>query len=329
VHQAGDELMARSWERRIERIRRDRSSGASTLLSYGIEAARLFLAEAHRLPPDRFAAQLKRFTLLLVTSQPSMAVFLTLLNVLWLACEEGARTPSATPSAWRRVHAALVRYADGIDRGLLAVVRRAAALVKPRSLVLTYSSSTVVQLALWRAMAVGRSFEVVCSESRPMQEGVALARRLSDLGISVHLVVDAGLTEWVKEADLLLLGADAILPDVMVNKVGTEPLLQAARHAGVPAYILADSSKWLPAPLARFWWVRDEDPTQLLRPIPLNVRVHNRYFGGSTLSLVTGVVWEGVVPRPGEVNERIARLPASRLLPDFLARGYPLGHSGI
>ena len=304
-------------------IRRDRSSGASTLLSHGIEAARLFLEDAHHLPPDRFAAQLKRFTLLLVTSQPSMAVFLTLLNVLWLACEKGARTPSA----WRRVHAALVRYADGIDRGLLAVVRRAAALVKPRSLVLTYSSSTVVQLALWRAMAVGRSFEVVCSESRPVQEGVALARRLSDLGISVHLVVDAGLTEWVKEADLLLLGADAILPDVVVNKVGTEPLLQAARHAGVPAYILADSSKWLPSPLARFWWVRDEDPTQVLRPIPPNVRVHNRYFGASTLSLVTGVVWEGGVARPGEVNERIARLPTSRLLLELLARGYPLGHS--
>ena len=252
-----------------------------------------------------------------------MAVFLTLLNAVWLACEKGARTPSA----WRRVHAALVWYADGIDRGLLAVVRRAAALVKPRSLVLTYSSSTVVQLALWRAMAVGRSFEVVCSESRPVQEGVALARRLSDLGISVHLVVDAALTEWVKEVDLLLLGADAIMPVVVVNKVGTEPLLQAARHAGVPAYILADSSKWLPSPLARFWWVRDEDPTQVLRPIPPNVRVHNRYFGASALSLVTGVVWEGGVARPGEVNERIARLPTSRLLLELLARGYPLGHS--
>lgn len=317
--------MARNWERRVERIRRDQSSGASTLLSHGIEAARLFLADAHHLPPNRFAAQLERFTLHLVTSQPSMAVFLTLLNALWLACEKGA----CTPSAWRRVHAALTRYTDGIDRGLLAVVRRAATLVKPRSLVLTYSSSTVVRLALWGAMAVGRSFEVVCSESRPVQEGVALARRLSDLGISVHLVVDAALTEWVKEADLLLLGADAILPAIVVNKVGTEPLLRAARHAGVPAYILADSSKWLPGPLARFWWVRDEDPTQLLRPIPANVQVHNRYFGASALSLATGVVWEGGVARPGEVNRHIARLPTSRLLLDFLAKRYPLGHSGI
>ena len=117
------------------------------------------------------------------------------------------------------------------------------------------------------------------------------------------------------------------MPGVVVNKVGTGSLLHAARHAGVPAYILADSSKWLPSPLARFWCVRDEDPRQLLRPIPPNVQVHNRYFGSSALSLVSGVVWEGGVARPRGVNQRIARLPTSRLLRELLAKRFPFGHS--
>ncbi|MBI4198982.1 MAG: hypothetical protein HY535_00715, partial [Chloroflexi bacterium] len=222
----------------------------------------------------------------------------------------------------------LVRFADGIDRGLGLTVRHGAALVRSRSLVQTYSNSTAVRLALWRAMGAGRRFEVVCSESRPMREGVSLARRLAALGIPVHLVVDAALAEWVERADLVLLGADAILPEAVVNKVGTEPLLHAARRAGVPAYVLAESSKWLPDALAEFWRIREEAPEEIARPGVPNLRVHNRYFGTSPLSLVTGLVWEGGVTRPAALRRRISRLPVSKGLVKLLARGRTAGNRG-
>jgi translation initiation factor 2B subunit (eIF-2B alpha/beta/delta family) len=176
-------------------------------------------------------------------------------------------------------------------------------------------------MALWRAMAAGRRFEVVCSESRPMCEGVALARRLAALGVPVHLVVDAALPEWMGRADLVLLGADAITPEGAVNKVGTEPLLHAARRTGAPAFVLADSSKWLPERLARFWQIREEAPEEIARSDDPNLRVRNRYFGKSPLALVTGVVWEGGVSRPGEIRRRIARLPVSASLVRLLGRG--------
>lgn len=300
--------MLPSWERILEQIRRDRRSGASVLLARGIETARLFLASTRKLPPAGLTAALERFTLRLTAGQPSMAAFLTLANALWLARGEGSgRLPS-----WGALHDALVRYADGIDRGLGLTVRHAAPLVRSRSLVLTYSNSTAVRLALWRAMAAGRRFEVVCSESRPMREGVTFARRLAALGIPVHLVVDAALAEWIERANLVLLGADAVMPDVVANKVGTEPLLHAARRAGVPAYMLADSSKWLPDALAEFWRIREEAPEEVARPGVPTLRVHNLYFGTSPLPLVTGVVWEGGVARPADVRRRITRLPVSK-----------------
>lgn len=197
--------MLSAWERRLERIRRDRRSGASVLLAGGIEAARVFLAGTRRLPPGRLQAALERFTLRLTASQPSMAAFLTLANALWLACGE-LRGES---SCWPALHDALVRYADGVDRGLRASVGQTAALIRRRSRVLTYSS------------------------------------------------------------------------------------------------------KWLPQPLARFWGVREEPPGQIARPGDPNLLVHNRYFGTSPLSLVSGVVWEGGMARAVEVRRRIARLPVS------------------
>jgi translation initiation factor 2B subunit (eIF-2B alpha/beta/delta family) len=307
--------MADGWERLLERIRRERRAGASQLLAHGIEAARLFLNAVRHLRPEPLTGALEKFTLRLTASQPSMAPLLTLANALWLAEEEKGR-----PS-WQALHEALVRHADGIDRALEATVRRASRLVPSHSIVLTYSNSTAVRLALWRAMAEGKAFAVACSESRPMNEGVALAKFLAERGVPVHLVVDAALPEWGGRADLVLLGADAIMRDVVVNKVGTDALLYAARRAGVPAYVLADSSKWLPDRLARFWRVRPESPAEITALHHPNLVIHNCYFDSSPLHLVTGIVWEGGVSRPAGIRRRIARLPVSRALEHVLARG--------
>jgi translation initiation factor 2B subunit (eIF-2B alpha/beta/delta family) len=306
--------MAADWRSVLTRIQRDRWSGASTLLADGFEAARLFLRAVRPLRPEALSRALERFTLRLTLSQPSMAPFLSLANALWLAAEKDGQ-----PSG-RALHDALVRHADGVDRALEATVRRAAGLVRQRSIVLTYSNSTAVRLALWRAMAGGKTFVVTCSESRPMNEGVALARFLAERGVPVCLVVDAGLSDWLGIADLVLVGADAVFSRGIVNKIGTEPLLQTARRLGVPAYVLADSSKWLPDRLARLWRARPESPAEITALRHPNLVIHNRYFDRSPLNLVTGIVWEGGVARPSEIHRRIARLPVSRPLATLLAK---------
>ena len=51
------------------------------------------------------------------------------------------------------------------------------------------------------------------------------------------------------EADLVLVGADAVTPQAAVNKAGTRLLALAARAAGVPMCVAADSGKLSPGPL--------------------------------------------------------------------------------
>ncbi|HYL81577.1 MAG TPA: hypothetical protein VEU07_12235 [Candidatus Acidoferrum sp.] len=306
--------MPADWQNDLRQIKSDRRSGASVLLGRGIEAGRQFLGATRRFPPRRLEAALKRFTLGLVRAQPSMAPILRLANELWLAWE-ACPSPS---SAWESLHDALVHSSEGVDRALRETVGRAGALVRPGSLVLTYSSSTAVRLALWQAMADGKKFTVVCSESRPMGEGVGLARGLTALGIPVHLTLDVALLEWIERADLVLLGADAILPGGVVNKVGSGPLLQVARLAGVPAYVLADSSKWLPEGLTRFWRIRREAPGQITRLRHPDLTVHNRYFGISPLGAMRGLVWEGGIAPPAEVKRRIGKVRVSTSLVEYL-----------
>lgn len=298
--------MSPDWARLLRQIKQDRRSGASALLGRAIEAGRLFLVATRPLSSDRLGPLLVRFTRLLTASQPSMAPLLNLANVLWLGA--GDRADSLR---WVRLHGAMVAFADGVDQGLAKTIRHGARLVKSGSLVLTYSHSTAVRMALLHALAAGRRFEVVCSESRPMNEGVDLARRLAFAGVPVHMTTDAALPGWVEQADLLLVGADAVIETDVVNKVGTEPLARAARRARVPGYVLADSSKWLPAGLERFWQMRDEAPGEITPLRDSNVQVHNRYFDRSPLPLFSGVVWNEGIAAPSEVRRRIGRLGTS------------------
>ena len=232
-----------------------------------------------------------------------MAPVLNLANALWLAA--GDRPESLR---WAGLHGATLAYADGVDRGLARTIRRGARLVKSGSLVLTYSHSAAVRMALLRALAAGRRFQVVCSESRPMGEGLSLARRLAFAGVPVHLTTDAALAGWMAQADLFLAGADAVTARGVVNKTGTEPLAQAARRARVPAYVLADSTKWLPAGLGRFLRTREEAAGEIARLRHPNVQIHNCYFDCSPLSLFAGVVWEEGIAGPPAVRRRLVRL---------------------
>lgn len=53
----------------------------------------------------------------------------------------------------------------------------------------------------------------------------------------------------MRQADLVLLGADAVTATAAVNKAGSRLLALAAREAGVPCYVAADTWKLCPGPL--------------------------------------------------------------------------------
>jgi translation initiation factor 2B subunit (eIF-2B alpha/beta/delta family) len=92
--------------------------------------------------------------------------------------------------------------------------------------------------------------DVLIGESRPAGEGTAVATELTDAGNAVTVTTDAALP-WVISGeatrpapDLVLVGADAVLPDGrVVNKVGTRALGLAASRAGIPLYVVAASDK--------------------------------------------------------------------------------------
>ncbi len=273
----------------IEQIRADNTSGAAELERRGIQALRL-AADAAADAEDPVGA-LWELGRKLLEARPSMAPFVAIVNEALSAAEAGAS------SARKRL--------DALERGLQAaqdeIERLAVDLLPPSATVVTVSRSSTVEGCLRAAARAGKSLRIVCPESRPTCEGVALARNLAEAGAQVAVCADAAACGLVGEADLVLVGADAVRRDGFVNKIGTYGLALAAAHDDVPFYVACGTDKWL-APACEHWYrILDRDPAELVEQAPPGVSVMNRYFESTPLELATGFITEHAVLAPRDV----------------------------
>ncbi len=172
---------------------------------------------------------------------------------------------------------------------------------------MTNSFSATVHAALGSLVEGGRDVRAIVVESRPAREGVQLARALGELGIASTLIVDAGVASFVRRADAVLVGGDAVTGSVFVNKLGTLPMVLSARSYGVPVYLLASTSKLIPEGEVP----ETEDnraPEEVESSSMEGVTVENIYFERVPLELITGAVTEEGVLSPEEIATRVGAL---------------------
>lgn len=272
---------------RITQLAEDHRSGATAIAAQAAEVFTL-AAETSRAPgAAQFLADLAEVGHVLMAAQPAMAPLFHLANSILTAVE---RAPMEAKRA--AVAAAAKGFVAGLGRRSAKLVDRAQAHIGAEEVVLTLSASGTVEAALLKAHGAGLIRRVVCAESRPLNEGIDLARRLSQAGVAVTLVADALAPSLVREATLVLVGADTVSARGVINKTGTYALALAAEDAARPFVVLAASDKLLPTRLTDLAALLGEerDAAELL-PSPLpGVAVLNRPFDLIPLNLVSWVV---------------------------------------
>jgi len=258
----------------LQTVQADRSQGASQLARRSLQ---LMAQSAQRAPADTTGELLKLLVSRcdrLIAARPSMAPIANLLGEwkagltrLDMSSLPEIRT-SATDNALM-----LIRQSE---QALQETVENAVAYIGSDKTLITHSlSSTVLQVLLSVAK---RNIRVIVSESRPLNEGHQLARRLAEAGIPTQLITDAQLGLFVPKAGLALLGADSLLSDgSLVNKAGSYLLALAAHDNGVPVCVCCESfkrRKQTEEPAA----LEEMDAAELHAPSLSGVRVRNIYF---------------------------------------------------
>jgi ribose 1,5-bisphosphate isomerase len=117
-------------------------------------------------------------------------------------------------------------------------------IIKSKFKVYTHCHSTNVVKALIYAKKHNKNFEVYNTETRPLFQGRITSKELAKAGIKVTQFVDSAFHEAISNSDIILIGADAILKDGVINKVGSASIADLAKLHKKPLYIIADSWKF-------------------------------------------------------------------------------------
>ncbi|MEM3138238.1 MAG: hypothetical protein QW760_06940, partial [Thermofilaceae archaeon] len=112
---------------------------------------------------------------------------------------------------------------------------------------LTCSYSRTVKAMFSKLKEEGKDVHVYVTESRPGGEGVALAKELGKMSFPVELIVDSAVRFYMKDINIVVVGAEAIAANgAVVNKVGTSLIALAAHEARVRTFVLASTHKFSP-----------------------------------------------------------------------------------
>ncbi len=240
----------------------------------------------------------------LLAAQPAMVSIINVVNTALLAADNAPET--GLSFAVRR-H--LERLKTALHERPRAIASAAWRLLPRNAIVITHSFSSVVLRWLIEARKRGRCAQVICTESRPMLEGVTLARRLAAEGVPVTLIADAAGPQHAGQVDAVGIGADGITPDGIINKIGTYPLALAACRASVPVYVLCGSEKVLGTGCLQPRLDEPKAPAELLAEPAEGVRVENTYFEMTPLTCLAAVVTERGVVRPSDLAALFDALP--------------------
>lgn len=225
---------------------------------------------------------LETLGLRVLDAQPAMAPLVELVERVVQSVAEAKTLEAARGAA----AAAAESFRAELEARGTRVAQRLAKDLPEGARVMTISSSSTVRTGLLEAGP--RGISVICLEGRPMNEGQALARTLAQAGIPVTLAVDAAGPSLVKEVDLVLIGADSLGDGGIVNKIGSLGLAREAVEHGIPVWVAADRSKWLPSGFPQP--VNDDRPAEEVWRGARGVTVWNRYFEILPASLVDRVI---------------------------------------
>jgi translation initiation factor eIF-2B subunit delta len=280
---------------RLQELRADRRHGASFLARRAAEA----LVEVAEVPAATSEELLERVTRAgrqLAGARPGIGAVAGALGRLLAAARAQAHLP---PPELRRV-------IEQESEALIAGRRRAAASIAIQirerlegALVVTHSASATVREAVLHTPPK----RLLCTVSRPVEEGRAFADELRASGVAVELVEDEEAPAELARASLLLVGADTVFRDgTLCNKVGTRMLAAAAAEHGVPTIVACEVIKLAPIDSTR------------AGELPPGVR---ELFDLTPPELVHAVVTEEGTVGPDEVAALVDRVP-------FLLAGYAL-----
>ncbi|MBN1283831.1 MAG: translation initiation factor eIF-2B [Anaerolineae bacterium] len=303
-----------TWKIQIEAVATDRRSGATQITMRTAEALHAMCKAEAFASREALLETLREVAYRLVSGQPEMASVTGLVNEVFVAAAGAPDLENVREAVIKTAQT----YIDHVNRSRNEVMHKARGLIPDHVAVLTHSRSSTVAMALILAAQAGRRVKVFCHESRPLYEGRDMATELAQAGLEVVFTIDAAAFSNLQRCEMVLLGADSLTEQGVINKVGTAAIAVSAKSLGVPVYVLAETAKIWPA---RFGspLISRHPAKQVWENVPESVKIINEYFDLTPWLAVSGVLTEHGLLTPDEICTISREKPINQQLQTIVA----------
>ena len=182
--------------------------------------------------------------------------------------------------------------------------------IRDGSTVFTHCHSSTVTHMLAKAKAEGKTFEVICTETRPAFQGRITAKEMVSLGVKTTFIVDSAARSFMQDVDVVVVGADALTSEGnVVNKIGSSTIALLAKEARKPFYVVSELLKFDPATLyGEYEKIEERSRDEIWKEAPLELIVRNPAFDVTPRNLIHGIICEEGIVSPQSVAEVMHRV---------------------
>ena len=201
------------------------------------------------------------------------------------------------------------KFLKDLDNSRKEIANIGARRIKESSLILTHCHSSTVTQLLKKAKENGKSFDIVCTETRPRFQGRLTAKEMLELGVKTTLIVDSATRYYINNVDLVLVGSDAITSEGnVINKIGTSAIALAAHEARTPFYVVSELLKFDPQTMRGDYEIIEErSPEEIWKDCPKGLIIKNPAFDITRRDFIHGIICEaGIIP-PHSIIDIIRR----------------------
>jgi ribose 1,5-bisphosphate isomerase len=181
--------------------------------------------------------------------------------------------------------------------------------IRDNSVVFTHCHSSTVTHLLSKAKEDGKTFEVICTETRPVFQGRITAKEMLALGVKTTFIVDSAARSFMRNADLVIVGADAITSEGnVINKIGTSTIALLSHEARKPFYVVSELLKFDPATVCGdYEKIEERSPDEVWKGAPEKLIVRNPAFDVTRRDFIHGVICEEGIISPHSIAEVVRR----------------------
>ncbi|MEM1660346.1 MAG: S-methyl-5-thioribose-1-phosphate isomerase [Candidatus Bathyarchaeia archaeon] len=201
------------------------------------------------------------------------------------------------------------QFLEDFDRSGRLIAEIGSKRIRDGMVVFTHCHSSTVTNILKKAREEGKTFEVICTETRPLFQGRITAKELVEAGIKTTLIVDSAARFFMNEVDMVIVGADAITSEGnIVNKIGTSAIALIAKEARTPFYVASELLKFDPETMyGDYEKIEERSPREVWDNPPEPLIIRNPAFDVTRRDFIHGIICEEGIISPHTIVEVVRR----------------------